>query len=185
MAAKVPAAVTRKVGPAPVWLWVVAVVLLYMVYQRFGGAGSASAASAPAVQATGASQGDGGGGNGAGSLTADLLAALGQTGVHDAYNTWSWSTVDSHDVTTTTTTGDTAAPPVYIGGPYYPPSPSPTPSPSQPWPGADVRPIVISPWPIPSTGAAGVGDMPVYPSMPLRPIGHNIGSLKPVLQPEG
>jgi hypothetical protein len=83
-----------------VWVWVVAAVVLYTLYQHYKGTGSSAAAAvtpSPAVQSSGATQGDAGAGNAAGQLPSDLLSQLGALGVHDAYNTYTYSPIDSHD----------------------------------------------------------------------------------------
>jgi hypothetical protein len=125
---KLPDGVTRKVGPAPVWVWLIVAVVGYYVYKNHVPA--AAAAASPNVQASGTTQGDAGLGNASGGLTADLIAALaGNFGVHDAYNTNSWSTVDSHDITTTTTGPTYGTGPTYPSPGYTPPSPGGSPYP--------------------------------------------------------
>lgn len=108
MAAKsqVPATLTRKAGPAPVWVWAVVAIVGYYVYANFrGGSAGAAVSPSPNVQASGQTQGDAGAGNAAGGLTADLIAALaGNFGVHDAYNSYAYSTIDSHDYSATSST---------------------------------------------------------------------------------
>ncbi len=129
---KVAQVLTRKVGPAPLWAWVIAAVVGYVIYRNYSGGPSTptdttNALGAPRAGATGGlpangdtgSAGGSGGGGIADNMSADLLSALGSQGfgTKDSYNTYAPSNVTQYgDYTfspTTTTdygTGNTFPP---------------------------------------------------------------------------
>jgi len=144
---KLKATLTRKVGPAPVWAWVLAAVLAYMAYRAYQGSGAAAGTGAVStgspsqqVPASGSSVGASGAGSSADNLPADLLQAL-QPSTKDSYNTYAPSQVYTYAPTSSIDygSGNTFPPsggtapgtaPNGVPGPasYGPTAPTPLPS---------------------------------------------------------
>lgn len=77
------AAITRKIGPLPLWAWFVGALAAYFLYTKVRGGSSSTGASTDlgsgnptASPAGGAVSGDSGGGTSADNMSSDLLSAL-------------------------------------------------------------------------------------------------------------
>lgn len=114
MPSKAAQILTRKIGPAPLWGWVVAAIVAFLVFRYAKAAGGGAASPQPTTSGgTGSDLSGSGGGavTGGGSAggasggvdAAGLLQALsnGTFGVHDAYNTYAPTTTTTYAPTTT------------------------------------------------------------------------------------
>lgn len=85
-AASAKSIVMRKVGPAPVWVWVVSALVVWFLYRRFFAGGTSASQGSPSsigtgtydagAVPTGGGAAASGGGSAADNLSADLIAQL-------------------------------------------------------------------------------------------------------------